>query len=430
MPSFVPSDTSSKPADFAEAEQPKRTLLIVDDEEGPRQSLRVVFKQDYNLLMAEDGISAIELAKKNKIDAAILDIRMVGMSGIDLLGQLKSLDPDIEVIMLTAYETIESLRQALRYGAYDFLNKPFDIATIRSAVTAAIERRSLAAEIRNNSQKLQGLQVELQTQRLEQEIVKNRGEIYASVIHDINGPITVISGLIQMINQRIGDASDVSGKDLELVKDRLKRITRQVTNCIEISRRYLGFLKQHSGEPVRVLVNQTLVDLGELLKVHPYTKKNQLVIQPLAEEAAVQVNGTDLIQILLNLALNALQCTEQLHRVEIRGEIQPQPLDLSHFVDGPEDLFINREGFNNQAPLVALTIQDDGPGIAPEVLPKVFQSYFTTKSQGQNTGLGLSIVHRLLREAHGALHARTKIGRGTLMTVYLPSVTSEGDKQT
>ncbi|HYV27716.1 MAG TPA: response regulator [Candidatus Eisenbacteria bacterium] len=430
MPSSVPSDTNSKLADFAEAEQPKRTLLIVDDEEGPRQSLRVVFKQDYNLLMAEDGISAIELAKKNKIDAAILDIRMVGMSGIDLLGQLKSLDPDIEVIMLTAYETIESLRQALRYGAYDFLNKPFDIATIRSAVTAAIERRSLAAEIRNNSQKLQGLQVELQTQRLEQEIVKNRGEIYASVIHDINGPITVISGLIQMINQRIGDAADVSGKDLEMVKDRLKRITRQVTNCIEISRRYLGFLKQHSGEPVRVLVNQTLVDLGELLKVHPYTKKNQLVIQPLAEEAAVQVNGTDLIQILLNLALNALQCSEQLHRVEIRGEIQPQPLDLSHFVDGPEDLFVNREGFNNQAPLVALTIQDDGPGIAPEVLPKIFQSYFTTKVQGQNTGLGLSIVHRLLREAHGALHAHTKAGRGTLMTVYLPSVVSESDKQT
>src|SRR5262245_36621570 len=298
------SDTTSNPVDLAGSD-PKRTLLIVDDEEGPRQSLRVVFKNDYNLLMAEDGASAIELAKKNKIDAAILDIRMVGMSGIDLLGQLKALDPDIEVIMLTAYETIESLRQALRFGAYDYLNKPFDIATIRSAVVAAIERRSLSAEVRNNSQKLQSLQTELHAQRLEQEIVKNRGEIYASVIHDINGPITVISGLIQIINQRLGDATEITGKDMEMVKDRLKRITRQVTNCIEISRRYLGFLKQHSGEPVRVLVNQSLVDLGELLKVHPHTKKNQLIIQPLSEEAVVQINGTDLIQVLLNLALNA-----------------------------------------------------------------------------------------------------------------------------
>src|SRR5262247_4019432 len=91
----------------------KRTLLIVDDEEGPRQSLRVVFKDEYHLLLAEDGKQALELAQKNRIDAAVVDIRMVGMSGIDLLGQLKALDPDVEVIMLTAYETIETLRQAL-----------------------------------------------------------------------------------------------------------------------------------------------------------------------------------------------------------------------------------------------------------------------------------------------------------------------------
>src|SRR5580693_2690766 len=83
----------------------KRTLLIVDDEEGPRQSLRVVFKDEYNLLLASDGERAIELARQNRIDVAITDIRMVGMSGVELLGQLKAVDPGIEVIMLTAYET-------------------------------------------------------------------------------------------------------------------------------------------------------------------------------------------------------------------------------------------------------------------------------------------------------------------------------------
>src|SRR5262245_8679505 len=107
---------------------PKRTLLIVDDEEGPRQSLRVVFKDDYDLLIANDGARAIELAKQNRIDVVISDIRMVGMSGVELLGHLKAVDPGIEVIMLTAYETTETLRQALRQGACDYLNKPFDIA--------------------------------------------------------------------------------------------------------------------------------------------------------------------------------------------------------------------------------------------------------------------------------------------------------------
>src|SRR2546422_7274227 len=89
---------------------PKRTLLIVDDEEGPRQSLRIVFKDDYNILLADTGNKAVELAKQQAVDAAVLDIRMSGMSGVELLGKLKEIDPAIEVIMLTAYETIETAR--------------------------------------------------------------------------------------------------------------------------------------------------------------------------------------------------------------------------------------------------------------------------------------------------------------------------------
>src|SRR5471030_3251067 len=90
---------------IAVSPQLKRTLLIVDDEEGPRQSLRVVFKDEYNLLVANDGARAIELARQNRVDVAITDIRMVGMSGVELLEHLKAVDPAIEVIMLTAYET-------------------------------------------------------------------------------------------------------------------------------------------------------------------------------------------------------------------------------------------------------------------------------------------------------------------------------------
>ena len=71
----------------------KGTLLIVDDEDGARQSLRVIFKDDYDILMAADGASAVELAQKNKIDVAVLDIRMAGMSGIEVLERLKYVDP-------------------------------------------------------------------------------------------------------------------------------------------------------------------------------------------------------------------------------------------------------------------------------------------------------------------------------------------------
>jgi signal transduction histidine kinase len=398
---------------------PKRTLLIVDDEEGPRQSLRVIFKDDYNLLMANDGARAIELARQNKIDVCITDIRMAGMSGVELLEHLKAVDAGIEVIMLTAYETVDTLRLALRLGACDYLNKPFDIPTMRKAVVNAMERRSLGDEIRNNSQQLQELQKELHNQRMMEEITRTRGEIYASIIHDINGPLTVISGFIQLMNQRIGASARVEGNDLDFIKDRLKTITRQVTNCIEISRRYLGFLRQSTSENAAVGVNQILTEVRELLRVHPSMKENELVVEPLAADVSVQIHGTDLMQILFNLATNGLQCTEARHTVEIRCRSLPGPADFSRFTDGPEERLINRDGFKNAGPLLALTVADTGPGIPPEVMPRIFVPYFTTKPASQGTGLGLDIVQRLVKEAKGLLHVRTKAGQGTEFTVYL-----------
>src|SRR6185436_20721327 len=148
------------------------TLLVVDDEEGPREAVKVIFEEDYEVLLAPDGPTAIELAQKSRIDAALLDIRMAGMSGIEVLERLKFVDPAIEVVMMTAFETAESIRQALRLRACDYINKPFDIATMRAAVAKAMERRSLGSELRQNEEKLQKLQSELQQQKLEEQIVR------------------------------------------------------------------------------------------------------------------------------------------------------------------------------------------------------------------------------------------------------------------
>src|SRR6267143_4048014 len=178
MPSISPLDTPFKPVAPPPADQTrKRTLLIVDDEEGPRQSLRIVFKDDYNILLADNGNKAIELAKQHSVDAAVLDIRMSGMSGVELLGKLKEIDPTIEVIMLTAYETIETARQALRLGACDYLTKPFALSTMRAAIANAMDHHLLSEEIHANNQKLHELQEELHNQKLQEEIVRTKGEI-------------------------------------------------------------------------------------------------------------------------------------------------------------------------------------------------------------------------------------------------------------
>ena len=401
---------------------PKRraTLLVVDDEEGPRMSLRVIFKDAYDILMAEDGPTAIDLAQKHDIDVAILDIRMAGMSGIEVLERLRFVKPNIEAIMITAFETTDTIRQALRLRACDYINKPFDIATIRAAVTGAMQRRMLEGEIHSSAEKVHELLGELQNQKVEEQIARTRGDIYASIIHDINGPLTVVSGFIQVLNKKLNRTAGMEVEDLEFIKERIRIMERQVGNCIEISRRYLSFLREQSDEAVRAGVPQLLSDLEQLVRVHPSVQENDFQVTPLAEHICVKINGTDLIQILLNLSVNAFQCSSQPHSVYVDAEVLRTSLDLTHFKDGDSDRFLNVESMNNTAPILKFRVRDTGPGIPAEVLPKIFQAYFTTKGPRGGTGLGLNIVQRLIKEADGALHVHTAAGKGTVFTIYLP----------
>src|SRR2546428_471597 len=320
MSVLSPLDVIARPAETVEPAAPPRrrgTLLIVDDEEGPRQSLAVIFKDDYEILLASDGPTAIELAQSRKVDVAVCDIRMAAMSGIEVLERLKYVNPGIEVVMMTAFETTDTMRQALRLRACDYINKPFDLSTMRAAVANAMQRRTLESEIHNNAEKLQQLIAELQNQKIEEQMSQARGDIYASIIHDINGPLTVISGFVQLMNQRIGNSTRLDLEDLEFIKDRLRTITRQVTNCIQISRRYLSFLRRQSDDAQRAGINALLTDLSHLAQVHPSLHNSEFNVKALAEDIAVRMHGTDVLQVLLNLTVNALQCAAQAHTVNV-----------------------------------------------------------------------------------------------------------------
>jgi signal transduction histidine kinase len=405
------TDTASKP-----------TLLIVDDEEGPRQSLRIVFKNDYHVLVASDGLEAIALAQNHRISVVVCDIMMLGMSGVEVLKELKQIDPAVEVIMLTAFETIETARQALRHGASDYLNKPFDIPTMRAAVAHAAQKHRTAIEFQRGNQQLQELQRVIQDQRVREEMARAQGEIYASVLHDINSPLTIISGFVELINRSMQNAARVEGEQLENIKGDLHKLNGQVGRCVEISRRYLSFLHTQAVEKSHVPVNQIMSDLKELLSRHPSAKGHMLTVQGLDEDVIAEINGTDFLQILLNLTINALQSTAHPHRVTVSCELHPQPIAVTDFPDGPTQRLINREGFANRTPILAVTIEDDGPGIAPEILARMFEQRFTTKPPEDGTGLGLSIVKRLVREAKGAILIQSSRGDGAKFTVCLQTL--------
>ena len=406
------------------APAPKRrgTLLIVDDEVNVLESLRWTFKDEYDLFMAKDMPTALKLAQENEIDAVLLDIRLgIGVSGVDVLERLKFLKPDIEVVMITGYATEETILKALRLGACEYLHKPYENETIRAAVSKAMQRRTLESDISSSGEKIQQLIAELQNQRVEEQIARTRGDIFASVIHDINSPLCVIYAFVQSLHERINRTEPLEVEDLEFVKDRLDALMRHTKNCAEISRRYLDILRNRSDKNAPpVSVSQLLRDLDPLVRFHPSLQGNEFSVTPFGEDVGVKGNGTDVIQILKNLAVNAFQSSPQPKRVEIGGEVLRTPLDLMTFKDGPNDRLINVDGMDNTAPLVKFQVRDTGPGIPAAVLPKIFQSYFTTKGPHGGTGLGLSIIQRLVKEDNGALHCHTKIGEGTTFTVYLP----------
>lgn len=418
-------DTTSEPPTQAPAtEAPRKpNLLIVDDEEGPRQSLRIVFKNDYNVLVACDGLEAIILARNNPVNVCVCDIMMLGMSGVEVLRELKQINPTIEVIMLTAYETIETARQALRYGASDYLNKPFDIPTMRAAVAHAAQKHRATVEFQRGNQQLQELQRVIQDQRVREEMARAQGEIYASVLHDINSPLTIISGFVELINRSMQNAARVEGEQLENIKGDLHKLNSQVGRCVEISRRYLSFLHNQTAEKAHVGVNQIMSDLKELLARHPSAKGHMLTVNGLDQDVIAEINGTDFLQILLNLTINALQSTSHSHRVAVSCVLRPNPIQVETLVDGPTQRLINRDDFANRSPILAVTIEDDGPGIPTDILARMFEQRFTTKPPEHGTGLGLSIVKRLLREAQGAILIQSEPGSGARFTIYLQTLT-------
>ena len=415
------ADACADPAEpaFSEVPPSRPTLLICDDEEGPRQSLRIVFKNDYRVVVASNGPEALARAQENAIDVAVLDILMEGMSGVDLLRELKAMDPAIEVVMLTAYETLETARQALRCGASDYLHKPFDIPTMRAAVARALEKRRSALVFRDHQEKLEQLQSELADRHMREELARTKGEIYASVLHDINSPLTVISGFVELINRSMQDAARVEGEQLETIKGDLHRLHGQVGRCFEISRRYLSFLSATKVENTYIGVRQMLADLKDLLIRHPSASGHQLIIHDLVPDAVAEINGTDFLQILLNLTINALQASSAPHRVEIKARRLENPVLLDQYRDGPEERLINREAFENRAPLLAISVTDTGGGISGESLEMMFREKFTTKTPDQGTGLGLSIVRRLAIEAGAAVHVKTRMGEGSTFTVLV-----------
>jgi DNA-binding NtrC family response regulator len=123
------------------------TVLVVDDEQAVRASLSAILKASCHVLEARNGRQALEMLDAHPVDLVMLDQRMPGEQGLDVLVQIKSIDPTILVVLATAVREVKTAVEALKRGAYDYITKPFEVDDIVLLVHRALEKRMLEREV-------------------------------------------------------------------------------------------------------------------------------------------------------------------------------------------------------------------------------------------------------------------------------------------
>ncbi len=234
----------------------------------------------------------------------------------------------------------------------------------------------------------------LEEQLIQAEKLAAMGQMLAGVAHELNNPLTAILGVTELLREREG--SDASTKrQLELTHRQARRAARIVQNLLEFSRPASPQKKAHD---LNSLIERTL-------QLHEHSLRRNSVevdFRPQSDLPGVIGDANQLIQVFLNLVSNAEQAIRE---VRDAGRIQ---------------IRLGRK--ENQ---LTITFQDDGVGIRPEALPRIFDPFYTTKRPGGGTGLGLSICMSIIREHGGNIEAETFPAGGSAFTIYLPAASGE-----
>ena len=122
-------------------------ILVVDDEPGLRESFHLILDEDFEVIDVPDGTAALDVVRSTQVDLVLLDIRLPGMDGIEVLERIKGIDEGVEVVLVTAVRTVRTAVAAMKLGAFDYLTKPFEEEELLSLVRRALERRSLEREV-------------------------------------------------------------------------------------------------------------------------------------------------------------------------------------------------------------------------------------------------------------------------------------------
>ncbi|MDD5679201.1 MAG: hybrid sensor histidine kinase/response regulator [Kiritimatiellae bacterium] len=370
-------------------------VLVIDDEMGPRESLRILLKMECEVLCASSVDDGLRLFREKTPDLVIMDIRMPDQSGIDGLREIRKLDVHVSIIMLTGYGTLETAQEALRLGANDYLKKPFDTGDMFRVVRRQIKRTQVERRCAHAAVELDALNRQFVEQLKQRDHLAVLGQKSMELAHDISSPLTAIMGYVSMLADQLHGSREQLGKQYEESMECLTIIDKSVTRCHELLDFWRSQKIGSKRERRPVSLSAVIKDIVKAVKPLAMKAGIAIKVQALSEPWQVMADSIQVFRAIQNIITNAIQ--------SLAGP--GGWVAISCRTDGSQ---------------VEVCVEDNGCGIAQANIEKISQPYFTTKEQGLGMGLGLYITRSVIEDHGGTIQIESQLHKGTRMIVRLP----------
>ena len=363
--------------------QEQATVLVIDDERAMRDSCcQVLAKDGYLAETAVDGDTGLQKIRELKPDLVLVDLKMPGMSGMELLEKVADIDPNIVCVVITGYATIESAVEAMKRDAYDFLPKPFTPDQLRIIIERGLERRRFTIE----------------SIRLQQEKEIMRENFITLVSHQLRSPLTSVKQYFGVILG--GFEGEVNGKQKEMIE----RAGKYIDDLLQLINDWLDMSRIEAGDITErfkpVALAQVLSEILELLKPSAEAKKVTLNLNSPNSLPTVNGDRGSLKQAFTNLISNGINYNHEGGMVIVT------------VVEDIDDLVVE--------------ISDTGIGISKDNLHFIFEEFFRVKSKEtrgvRGSGLGLPITKRIIEAHDGSIKVSSEPDKGSTFCILLPKI--------
>ena len=368
------------------AKTSKGVVMVVDDDIGPRESLRMLLKDDYRVLTADGALAAIELFKTDPAEAIILDIMMSPRGGIECLADIRALDSEISVIMLTGHAGIKSAQAAIRLGANDYLQKPFDKDEMLAVVDRHVRQTRAHRERRKVEQDLRTLNDSLMEVSPQQQSLNHLGMAAATLVHDLRNPLHIAINFLSILGKDLRSLPLAGSAMDELVRQDIGSIELALTRCRELTDTWNIMLQPPGKTAENVNLGRVVRQVAEDTRLLPRAMGARITHAGL--DCDILFHPILLKRALGNILLNAIQAAPP----------------------GESVVHVSWTADNG---CVRVTVTDNGCGISAEQIEKIGQPFQSTKSRGEGTGLGLFMAMQTVRLFGGGIHIESGVGKGT-----------------